>query len=255
MGIGGNEPSKDIKRIIDYVLCTIEINGKSKGKGFICKIPYPDEFNLLPVLITNKILNESDIQKNNCIKIYLDKGGKERELLYNEERKIFISDKYNTVFLTIIPEEDGINNFLFLNENKNEIRVNNEINIYQYNNNKEIRVYKGEIKKIKDFEFKHNCSIERESLGFPIVSLNNKVIGIIKKNDKDNYNYGTILYKPLEEFKEKLTKKIDEQVKKCLCIIEIGNFTYIGFLCKIFIKDNNYLSVLITKYLSLENLK
>ena len=39
------------------------------GKGFFCKIPFPNEFNLLTVLITNNhVLDQSDIMLgNNCI--------------------------------------------------------------------------------------------------------------------------------------------------------------------------------------------
>ena len=46
-------------------ICKIYKEDGTKGTGFFCNIPFPNEFNLLPVLVTNNhILEEKDIQKN-----------------------------------------------------------------------------------------------------------------------------------------------------------------------------------------------
>ena len=43
---------------------------KITGTGFLCKIPFPNQFKLLPVLITNNhILNIDDIKNNKIINI------------------------------------------------------------------------------------------------------------------------------------------------------------------------------------------
>ena len=57
--------SREANRIIDNKLesyiCKIQTS-KCLGTGFLCKIPYPNEFNLLPVLITNHhVLNRDEI--------------------------------------------------------------------------------------------------------------------------------------------------------------------------------------------------
>ena len=180
MGSGGNEPSENEKRTFNKILCKIKINNSYLGNGFLCKVPYPVKSHLFPVLITNKILDKSDICKKNSFKIYLGKQEEEKELIYYDERKIFISEKYGIVFIEIFPYKDNINTFLELNEENDEIREDKEINIYEYNDDKEIKIFKGKIKEIKEFEFKHNCSIKGKIFGFPIFSLKHKVIGIIK---------------------------------------------------------------------------
>ena len=244
MGSGGNEPSENEKRTFNRVLCRIKINNSYLGNGFLCKVPYPIKSHLFPVLITNKILNKSDICKKNSFKIYLGKQEEEKELVYYDERKIFISKKYGIVFIEIFPYKDNINTFLELNEENDEIREGKEINIHQYNDDKEIKIFKGKIKEIKEFEFKHNCSIKGKILGFPIFSLNHKVIGVIK--DKNNYEYGDLLIKPLEEFREELKNRI--------CDIKVDNFLLNGFFCRIHFPDKS-VGVLITKYHSLENVE
>ena len=59
--------NKSICKIVDY-----------KGTGFLCRIPYPNNLNLLPVLITcNHVLENKYI-----------KPGKEIKLVFEEEEKI-----------------------------------------------------------------------------------------------------------------------------------------------------------------------
>ena len=54
---------KKIDKQIEFLLCKIYCNkSQGKGSGFLCKIPYPDFYNFLPVLITNNhVINELDI--------------------------------------------------------------------------------------------------------------------------------------------------------------------------------------------------
>lgn len=85
----------------------------NKGSGFLCKIPFPDEFHLLPVLITNNhVLNEEELTKNIKIKIsfYDDKITKIINIF--PERKIYTSVKYDISIIEIFPEKDDIKNFL-----------------------------------------------------------------------------------------------------------------------------------------------
>ena len=73
--------TKIILKQMEKNICKILINDRSKGTGFFCKIPFPDNNNKLSVLLTNNhIIN--DLKKN--ITIYYDNKIKEIEL---ENRK------------------------------------------------------------------------------------------------------------------------------------------------------------------------
>ena len=64
-----NQPSPDdlkgtkiILSQMENCICKIIKDNGEKGTGFFCTIPFPDEKNLLQVLITNNhVLNEDDI--------------------------------------------------------------------------------------------------------------------------------------------------------------------------------------------------
>jgi len=65
-----------LKTIIEQTeksICKIDCNEEGKGTGFFCVIPFPDKFNLLPVLITNNhVLPKKDISKEKIIKFSLN---------------------------------------------------------------------------------------------------------------------------------------------------------------------------------------
>jgi len=45
-------------------ICKIICNDRENGTGFFCLIPFPDKFNLLPVLITNNhVLDKKKFKK------------------------------------------------------------------------------------------------------------------------------------------------------------------------------------------------
>ena len=51
-------------------VCKIYKINQTSGTGFLCKIPYPDQFKLFPALITNNhVLNKEDLQINKTIKV------------------------------------------------------------------------------------------------------------------------------------------------------------------------------------------
>ena len=65
------ECSKIIIEQMERNICKINI-GMNQGTGFFCKIPFPNENNMLPVLITNNHIINSDILYKKNIKIKLD---------------------------------------------------------------------------------------------------------------------------------------------------------------------------------------
>ena len=54
------ESTKKIIEQMERTLCKINIQ-QIQGSGFLCKIPFPDRNNLLPVLITNNHIINKDI--------------------------------------------------------------------------------------------------------------------------------------------------------------------------------------------------
>ena len=64
------EGTKLILSQMENCICKIVKDNGHKGTGFFCLIPFPDNNNLLKVLITNNhILNENDIQDYKMIKL------------------------------------------------------------------------------------------------------------------------------------------------------------------------------------------
>ena len=199
------------------------------GKGFLCAIPYPDQSNLLNVLITcSHILNLDDIKDNkeitltsndfNCKKFKLD-----------ETRKIYTSDEYDITMIEI-KMRDGFNT-------KNIFEIDSEIikegelsDLYKnlsiqivYNSNEnDSNNNKGIIKSIDDDDIRieHSCKIIEGESGVPILNTKNtKVIGIhIGKNSSNLGNFGIILLKPIEDFyklnKEKNEKILNKNIKE-----------------------------------------
>ena len=140
------------------------------GTGFLCKIPFPNEFNLLPVLITNQhVLDEDEIIKNKVLKITFndDKISKIIELADN--RKIYSSKLYDTTIIEIFPSKDNLTNFLELN-NLNEIIKKESIYIPQYPKGTKASVSYGKIDIINEFEITHTAATLRGSSGGPIIN-------------------------------------------------------------------------------------
>ena len=69
------ETYKIIDEQMEKYICKIYGDHDKFGTGFLCKIPFPDEFKLIPALITNNhVLNENETLKNKTMKISFDDG-------------------------------------------------------------------------------------------------------------------------------------------------------------------------------------
>jgi len=63
------EGTKMILSQMENCICKIVKDNGVKGTGFFCKIPFPDENNLLyALIINNHVLNENDIKNGRIIK-------------------------------------------------------------------------------------------------------------------------------------------------------------------------------------------
>ena len=193
--ISYNCTKKIIEQMDKNIICRIKI-GEIQSTGFFCRIPVPNNNNMV-VLITSYISLSSDI----TIKI----EGKNKDQIINlSDRKMYSSKKLNTSIIEI-KREDNINNYFELDNKminliKNKELINSKYcneTIYMIHYQKSVSY--GIIKNIyynKDIsKFKHNCTTKSDSLGSPILNLNNKVIGLHISN-----SMGIYLYYPIKNF-------------------------------------------------------
>ena len=217
-------------------ICKIILNNKF-GTGFICIIPFPDKFNLLPVLIMNKsVINKDELQRFKSLEITFDNDREEKIINITPERKIYSSQKFDLTFIEIIPKIDGINKFLETNileksdiENLNlnyEKESKNMSYVLQYQNGINCVESHGIINKIEGDFISHNCS---ENTGGPILLFSDqKVVGINMGKAQ-----GILLEKPIEEFYIYVTnnKISDKTIMNCIdCYYIINNNGYFNLL-------------------------
>ena len=136
-----NQITKKMSFQLEENICKIQKlkNGKKIfGKGFFCKIPFPDEFRLLPVFITcNHILDKKDIIPNKIINISMDDEQFEKKIKIEYKRKTYTDEKLDITIIEIIPNKDEIKNFLEIDENifsdtYKDIYKKKEIYLLQY---------------------------------------------------------------------------------------------------------------------------
>ena len=235
-------------------ICKIYNNNGSKGTGFFCKIPFPDQNNLLPVLITNNhVLTQNDIAINNIIKITINNDKVVRNITINSKRKTFTSQNLDVTFIEISPSKDNINNFLEIDEN-----INLEIDLLEYFYNKKsiytlhypkgknIEVSYGLSSGIIDYNIGHSCVTDKGSSGCPILLLDSfKIIGIHKGAGKFK-NMGTFMKDALKafniKFKNNYYKNISlddyENQNEMTIIYSIGDYEFIRIFSKKFVENN-----------------
>ena len=191
-------------------VCKIKINN-SFGTGFFCNIPFPNNSNFLPVLITNNhILGENDITPESCINIGINDDLNKNEIYIGNNRLTF-TDPYYDVTIIELKESDGlIIQMLEIDytEYKTPLNEFKQLPIYiiHYPRSKNVCKSIGEINDISeiDLTIKHTCSTAPGSSGSPIINLNNlKVLGIHKGSQiNENFNLGTFIKGPIEKFND-----------------------------------------------------
>ena len=222
-------------------ICLVKSNflGEKSGTGFFCNIPYKGKE--LKVLITaNHIIDAKILKKNKLVHIELN--GILKEIIINDNRKIYSNKQYNITIIEINPYIDQINDFLSLDENilykeKSEnISIENGIYLLQYFKNGNLKVkevsygiLKSSIKYYPNFD--HLCSTRESSGGAPLLNLrNNKVIGIhlgYKINIK--LNFGIYLKYSINDFQNdnnliKIYEEYNEKDFSNLKLISLGSY-------------------------------
>ena len=104
--------------ILERSICKINCNDGSHGTGFFCVIPFLNDWDTLRVLITNEhVLKENDILPGKIIKLSLNDERKNIEIIIDESRKTYISQKYDITMIEI-KKDDGLNKDSFLEIDK-----------------------------------------------------------------------------------------------------------------------------------------
>ena len=177
-------------------LCKIKTKHDGDGSGFFCKIPYPDQSHLLPVLITTDFVIGFEVKEGNSLKISLNDENEFREIKLNN-RKIFMKKEFTCAFIEILPE-DKINNFLEIDSNLfnkeiEEFYRRRSIYVLHYPRGERAVMNSGILKKIGNDTIIHICNTEPGSSGHPIILLDNlRVIGFHKgSKNQAEVNLGT----------------------------------------------------------------
>ncbi len=211
-------------------VCKFHIEGK-KGTGFFVQVPYDNK--LLNLLITNNhVLNEHDIMTGKSINISLNNEQIFKEIKIDSNRKTY-TNKDLDVTIIEINNEDNIKNYLSLDDNILNNDINNYNNIYKneslyilnYINGIDIKTSYGKLNEINENKIIHKCNTDSGSSGSPILLLkNNKVIGVHYGSPKHNknFNFGTLLKKPLLEYIKENIKLNNENKKLNLIKVEIN---------------------------------
>ena len=199
-------------RQINNCLCKIILNDINIALGFLCKIPFPDKFNFLHVLITqSSIFRKNDIDKQGNIIISLNNDNLIYKINIDSSRKIYINELYGIIMIEIKKDDKiNINNFLEIDYN---IFNNNLKKIYEkqkiiiFFNLNFIKYSIGIIRNIDEANYiYHTCPSEAGSSGGPIINLtNNKVIGIHPGIDysNKNINKGILIKAIIDDFYKK----------------------------------------------------
>ena len=205
------ESTKKIIEQMERTLCKINIQ-QIKGSGFLCKIPFPDRNNMLPVFITNNHIINKDILYQKNAKILIDIKDRSDLIQLDLNNRIkYTNQEYDITIIEII-EIDKIYNFLELddniindiifNTNNNKMYTKETIYAIQYPEEK-LSVSYGILDGVcedKKYLFIHKCSTNLGSAGCPILNIyNNKVIGVHCAGGRD-FNKGIFLNYPLNEF-------------------------------------------------------
>ena len=198
---------------LNQSICKIYENKTNFSIGFLCKIPYPNESKLLPVLITNYHIRENFLN-NKEIEISFDDDKVIKKIYINSERKYYYSKIYDVSIMEIYPNVDNIEHFLEFNQDynnkKKETYENKNIYTLYYPDDSKKHVSYGIINNINSFEIIYKCGTEKLRSGSPIILLDNfKVIGVHKETKQmgEQINFGTLLRYPILEFNKQFEKK------------------------------------------------
>ena len=211
---------EDMKIIIEYCekrICKIKCKDGGQGTGFFCSVPI-DEWDTFKALITNNhVLTGNDINKGEKIIFSLNNDKINLEIIIDESRMTFTSEKYDITIIEI-KKNDGlkkdsffeIDNKIF-NENSQLLFKKKSVHLLHYPKGEEMKFSSGILNILEDgYTIKHFCDSSDGSSGGPLINSNNYQISGIPKGAAvkgKNFNLGTFLKEPLELFNNKIKNK------------------------------------------------
>ena len=219
----GLEQMDIIRQKMEKSICKIKCPKGGFGTGFFCKIPFPNEFNLLPLLITNNhVLDETDIKIGNSFIFSLKNDELIFKILFHNKRKTYTNKQYDITMIEL-KQNDKLKGYSFLEiddnvfmDNPNNYYPKKTIYLIHYPNGQKVEFSSGVIKNIfEDNTISHLCTTKTGSSGGPLINiLNHKVIGLHKGSKKGkDFNLGTLLKIPIQEFNQKFNNNINSQFK------------------------------------------
>ena len=183
----------------------IKIKDAVFKKGFFCNIPLKEKGEnetMNSIFINDYLINENDNLFGNEIEAHLDNDEK-ISIQIDNSRKIYIIKNFKISIIEIKKEDKICNDIPFL-EIENDIKKD-KTNAYLFHflNNK-FNISNCEISNISDNNFNVTCSCNEDSIYQPIInSSNNKIIGILYKNENgQNSNIGILIKYLLNEIEE-----------------------------------------------------
>ena len=220
-------PHESLKYILaqmENCICKIKFKG-GYGTGFFCAIPFPDLNNLLPVLITNNhVLGKKDIKIGKEIIFTTNNEKNFYKISIDARRKVYTKEKpFDITIIELIKEYKNaifleIDEYLLNSNITTYDDVYNQKSIYllHYPNGEKMEYSIGVIKNISldNCDIQHYCATKDGSSGCPIINLSNyKVVGIHKAAmEIKNWNLGTLLKGPIEDFNKLYKNKNKEKI-------------------------------------------
>ena len=167
-------------------------------------------------MINNHVIGNNDLIVGKKIIFTLDNDRKQKEIILDEKRKKYTSEKYDITIIEI-KKNDGIEKGSFF-EIDNQIFTDYKIYIKQsiyllhYPKGKEMKFSCEIINNIYEdrYTIQHLCDSDDGSSGGPLLNtIDYKVIGIHKGGAKgpQQFNLGTLIKEPIEDFKRKINEK------------------------------------------------
>ena len=240
---------KVISDLAEKCICKIKCNTNEVATGFFCAIPYPNKYNRLPVIITNNhVLEESDITIGSNINFSLNNDSTKFTILIDNTRKVYTNVKYDITIIEIKESDKlDINSFLDIDEqiydnNPKQIYEKKSVYLLHYPHGNISEYAAGLIKNIfeEDSLIHHSCQSQPGSSGSPIINLiTHKVLGVhigSPKNTNSDYNLGTFIKEPINDFNEQMKDTI-----KNLYIRPINNTKYYDFFKEDFDQEEEYI--------------
>ena len=202
-------------------ICKIYCNEGSHGTGFFCNIEIGWNKNMKVLMTNNHVLNLNAIKPGQTVKFSINNDKKYYKISIDKSRRTYTNESYDITIIEI-KEEDEINEISFFDldkqifkENSDEIFRNTQIYLLHYPKGIEMEISNGVIKTIcqDNQTIQHLCDTTGGSSGSPIINKDNfQVIGIHKGGAEGakNFNLGTLLKRPIEQFKQEIEKKVNK---------------------------------------------